>query len=283
MEEISVAAKKKIETKKGGKIDTLSKMAQELGLKPSDVLKVYDIPLEKVRPNDWNPYERTEEEFTLLLDTIEQEGWDQPIVVVPDETDPGYFVVIKGEGRWGVARALEQETIPAVIRTDWETVDQMVMTVRDNEVKGHLQKSKFNTFWSELNKIYHVDTEQLRSEMGLFDDYKFNKLLTVEKQKEQKSIEELADDAKSSSAKIVDSLTDVVQSIFAEYGTDSDKSFIFFYHKGKPHMLIEANRSMIDSLNGLTSYLKENGEDINDFLTRAINEQLDGSFAGFGE
>ena len=277
-----MTTKRKIQNKKGGKIDKLSKMAEDLGIQPSDVLRVYDIPMSKVRPNDWNPYERTEEEFSLLLDTIEQDGWDQPIVVVPDDTDPGHFIVIKGEGRWGVAKALEQETIPAVIRTDWEVVDQMVMTVRDNEVRGSIHKSKFNTFWSELKKIYDVDVQQLRSEMGLFDDYKFNKLLTVEKQKEQKAIEELAEGAKTQASKIVDSLTDIVQSIFSEAGDTVDKSFMFFYHKGKPHMLIEADREMIDALNDLTAHLKGSGQDINEFLVSAIQNNID-SVTQFGE
>ena len=64
------------------------------------IIKSQVVPLESVKPNDYNPNEMEEREFTFLKDMIDKYGFSQALVVTSD------FVIIAGEQRCTAAKEL---------------------------------------------------------------------------------------------------------------------------------------------------------------------------------
>ena len=98
--------------------------------KALQVLKVQYVPIDSVHPNQYNPNRQSEHEFNLLLKSMSDDGFTQPILVQEQTKE-----IIDGEHRWRAARKLGFKQIPAVFTT--MTAEQMrVATLRHNRARG---------------------------------------------------------------------------------------------------------------------------------------------------
>lgn len=102
--------------------------------------RVIWVPLEDVEPNDYNPNAVAREEMKLLLHSIEQDGYTQPVVTILDAERQKY-VIVDGFHRYYVAYstpAVQQMTggrLPIVV-LDKGINDRMASTVRHNRARG---------------------------------------------------------------------------------------------------------------------------------------------------
>lgn len=89
-------------------------------------VRLEDLAIESIRPNDKNPrLVFPQEELDRLAESIDLEGILVPIVVYPKDD---YFVLVDGERRFRCAQTLGLETVPAVItseRSEHEVLLQM--------------------------------------------------------------------------------------------------------------------------------------------------------------
>jgi ParB family chromosome partitioning protein len=77
-----------------------------------------EIPVDAIRPNNWQPRTVFDEgELDELVDSIREIGVLQPIVVRPDKAEAGVYELIMGERRWRASKEAGLETIPAIIRS----------------------------------------------------------------------------------------------------------------------------------------------------------------------
>ena len=98
--------------------------------KALQVLKVQYVPIDSVHPNQYNPNRQSEHEFNLLLKSMSDDGFTQPILVQEQTKE-----IIDGEHRWRAARKLGYKEIPVVFTT--MTPEQMrVATLRHNRARG---------------------------------------------------------------------------------------------------------------------------------------------------
>jgi ParB/RepB/Spo0J family partition protein len=96
-------------------------------------LKVVDLPVDRLRPNPWNPNRVPPELFAKLREYIRREGFVEPLVVRPAE--PGHYEILGGEHRWRVAQELGYGTVPcAVVELDDRRAK--ILSVNLNELKG---------------------------------------------------------------------------------------------------------------------------------------------------
>lgn len=102
----------------------LEKSAQRL-----DKLKIEYVPLNDVKPNDYNPNRQSDHDFELLLRSIEEDGFTQPIIVSKDMT------IIDGEHRWRAADALDMKQVP-VVKIDMTAEQARISTIRHNKARG---------------------------------------------------------------------------------------------------------------------------------------------------
>jgi ParB-like chromosome segregation protein Spo0J len=88
----------------------------------------------KLKANSYNPNKVAPPELDLLRLSIQEDGWTQPIVVLPDHT------IIDGFHRWTVSadpavRAMTGGLVP-VVTVDADPVHRMMSTVRHNRARG---------------------------------------------------------------------------------------------------------------------------------------------------
>lgn len=92
------------------------------------------VPRGKLRSNSYNPNRVAPPELDLLRLSITEDGWTQPIVVLPDMT------IIDGFHRWTVSadpaiRAMTGGLVP-VVTVDADPVHRMMSTIRHNRARG---------------------------------------------------------------------------------------------------------------------------------------------------
>ncbi|MDK2984380.1 MAG: ParB family transcriptional regulator, chromosome partitioning protein [Clostridia bacterium] len=77
--------------------------------------EVQSIPIDKIKPNYFQPRKNFDEEkLQELADSINEHGVVQPIVVRSYGEDQ--YELVAGERRWRACRLLNMETIPAIVR-----------------------------------------------------------------------------------------------------------------------------------------------------------------------
>ena len=109
-------------------------------MKPADAIKsqpvsnVHWVCRDKLTANDYNPNRIAPPELKLLLLSILEDGWTQPIVCLPD------YTIVDGFHRYmisGDKRLLERfgNMVPVTV-IDVDAVHKKMSTVRHNRARG---------------------------------------------------------------------------------------------------------------------------------------------------
>lgn len=105
------------------------KKVEEHAKKALDKLKVEYVPVEKVKPNDYNPNRQSDHDFEMLCRSMEEDGFTQPIIVLPD------YTIVDGEHRWRAGKTIGMKKIP-VVKVDMTKEQARVSTIRHNKARG---------------------------------------------------------------------------------------------------------------------------------------------------
>jgi ParB/RepB/Spo0J family partition protein len=97
-------------------------------------LRVEYVDINKLVPNDWNPNRQSKHDFELLMSSIVDDGFTQPIIVLAKPVK-GKLVIVDGEHRWRAARELQFVEIP-VVKVDMPLEQAKIATVRHNRGRG---------------------------------------------------------------------------------------------------------------------------------------------------
>ena len=97
------------------------------------------LPRDLLRPNSYNPNRVAKPELELLITSILEDGWTQPIVTLP-QSDDGSFQIVDGFHRWTVSddprlRSLTGGLVPTV-QVALDPVHRMMSTIRHNRARG---------------------------------------------------------------------------------------------------------------------------------------------------
>lgn len=90
-------------------------------------MEVTNVPIEKVIPYARNP-RRNENAIALVASSIEEFGWQQPIVVDSE------YVVIAGHTRLEAARKLGMTHVPVMVATDLSEAKVKAYRIADNRL-----------------------------------------------------------------------------------------------------------------------------------------------------
>lgn len=88
------------------------------------------LPIDAVKPNDYNPNRQSEHDFELLCKSIDEDGMTQPIVALRATR-----VIVDGEHRWRACKALGYTEVPVVL-TDMNPAQARIATLRHNRARG---------------------------------------------------------------------------------------------------------------------------------------------------
>lgn len=127
----------------------------------SPVYNVRAVPIEKVRPNEYNPNSVAPPEMALLYDSIKQDGYTMPIVCIYDDKDDRYDIV-DGFHRYRIMldhqdiKDRENGLIPVSV-IDKSIDERMASTIRHNRARGTHDVDLMGNIVAELHNIGRTD------------------------------------------------------------------------------------------------------------------------------
>lgn len=235
-----------------------------------------------IEANDWNPNEMEDGVFRRLCEEIEEEGFDQPIIVttLDSESDADYRVV-DGEHRLRAGRTVGMDEIPVIVRDEWDETEQKVKTVRRNLLKGSLDDEKFSELFeevhSEIEEEISGDLSDVAWDLG-FDDVDVmleqytGEILFEEEEEEISEVQEEEFDAGEVEQEIqeemeaIENLEEVLDRIMNEYGDTIDQGFIYFAMEGEMHLEINMDDELMNLVEDAVFEIEDTEKDIRDLL-----------------
>ena len=114
-------------------------MASRGNTSKQPVSNVRWLPRERLRGNSYNPNYVAPPELELLITSILEDNWTQPIVTLPEAPD-GSFQIVDGFHRWTVSgdprvAALTGGQVPTV-QVGLDPVHRMMSTLRHTRARG---------------------------------------------------------------------------------------------------------------------------------------------------
>jgi ParB/RepB/Spo0J family partition protein len=197
--------------------------------------EVIELPIEKIKPNKWNPNVMTTDLFNALVENIKEIGMVEPILVVPDTEEEGMYIVISGEHRWDAVKVLDYKTVPAIIRDNFSEDAQKFQTVRMNVLKGKMDPIKFTQLFDEMAEKY--GEEMTKDMMSFVDDKAFKEVYMAVKRELPKDMQDKLESSRKE-IKTVDDLSRILNELFSKYGNTLDQNFMIFTYGGRVHLWV---------------------------------------------
>lgn len=232
------------------------------------------VSIDQLVPNHWNPQAMDEATFNRLVDEVKENGCIVPLQVVPAED--GKYRIIGGEHRWKASQQAGLDEVPCAVLTGkrWSDEDlQKFQTVRLNVIGGDPDPQRFLKLYNEMAEKYGKDAMQ--SMFGYTDTRAFQKLVGTMKRGIKQALPKEAAaefEEKAKEAKTVEDLSAIIQMLFAKYGDTVQKSWMAFRYATHEVVYVQMTPKTKRAMDKVLNYLRETGEDINDFFGPVIDE-----------
>lgn len=127
----------------------------------SPVYHVIPVPIEKIKPNTYNPNAVAPPEMKLLYDSIKADGYTMPIVCYYDK-DEDVYIIVDGFHRYRIMLEnqdiydREQGMLPVSVIN--KSLDQrMASTIRHNRARGNHDVDLMSNIVKELHELGRSD------------------------------------------------------------------------------------------------------------------------------
>ena len=124
-----------------------------------ETLTVEYVPTDSINPNSYNPNRQDKDDFALLLRSIREDGFTQPVVVHKETR-----TIVDGEHRWRAARELGMAELPVVF-VDMDAEQMRLSTLRHNRARGSEDVDLTAALYRDLRELGALD--QARDALGL--------------------------------------------------------------------------------------------------------------------
>lgn len=121
------------------------------------VLKVEIWPIDKIRPNDWNPNVMDEKTLNLTELSMVEEGFSDPIDIDPTG------LILDGEHRYIIAKRLGLTEIPVFVKERYGD-DAVITTIRKDRTHGEPDLVKLSEIVGAL--VDDLGTEEVERRLG---------------------------------------------------------------------------------------------------------------------
>ena len=256
-------------------------VAQKMGLKLSETLPTYDVPVDLIEPDPDNPNFMDDEAFNQLVREMEENGCLVPIQLAPYPGEK--FRLVGGEHRWRGALSLGWKTIPANILMDLVDDDlRSFLVVRLNVLSGKIDRDKFVKLYTEKAKRYGHD--QLKVLFGYTDTGAWNKLTSGlvkaiaatdmggGRKRSSSIAKEL--EKRTKGIKTADGLARVISDLMQNHGVDRQNMALFSYGGQKYFHLAMSDR-LVEAMEKLIAYAEGCNRSIIDVLSDVIEAHLE--------
>lgn len=130
------------------------------------------VPLDSVKPNDWNPNEMTEFQFSSLREGLRTEGWlksDSMLVWGKDKKGKVQNLIINGEHRHDAAVEIGMKEGPAVFLNGITRAEAMAFTIKLDNRRGGFNQELLVPALREINLELGSNTD-LGLSLGFTDE-----------------------------------------------------------------------------------------------------------------
>jgi ParB/RepB/Spo0J family partition protein len=240
--------------------------------KGPDIIRM-ELDVDSLVPDPENPNEMDAKEFEMLVETIKEVGFLDPVTVA--ELSNGDYAIIGGEHRAKAARVLGMKTIPCdVVQGEkWESADlRHFQNVRLNVIHGKLNPEKMLAMYNKMASKYGDKAIKL---LGFASDTGLMKILKDVKSEMKASLPpEMAKEfeEKAKNARTVNDLEKIIRHLFEAHGDTMHYNFMVFSWGGKEHIYISLDKDVHDSMKKIMNKAKKDKININDLLGAAIND-----------
>ena len=181
----------------------------------SPVYHVIAVPIEKIKPNTYNPNAVAPPEMKLLYDSIKMDGYTMPIVCYYDK-EQDIYIIVDGFHRYRVMLEYEdiyeREKGMLPVSVIEKSLDQrMASTIRHNRARGSHDVDLMSNIVRELHDLGRSDAwiskhlgmdkdeilrlKQITGLAALFKDVKFGKAwLPVEEEADAEPNDQITED-----------------------------------------------------------------------------------------
>ena len=114
-------------------------------------LSIEYVPVESLQPNQYNPNRMSEKDFELLLRSMREDGFTQPVIALRDTKQ-----IVDGEHRWRAAGSLGMKTLPVVF-VNMTPEQARIATLRHNRARGSEDLQLSADVLRDLEKLGALD------------------------------------------------------------------------------------------------------------------------------
>ena len=143
------------------------------------------IPVNDIKPNDYNPNFQPQTTFDSLMDNIKKNGFYGAIIINKKN------IIIDGEHRWRALKALGVKQIPCILESEADDNLSKILTLRLNRERGYLVPVETGHVLTMLSETIPPDilsqtTNIPLDELQLLTNLKYDPQLQEEAQTESK-------------------------------------------------------------------------------------------------
>lgn len=233
------------------------------------VSEIQQLPTERLHPDPRNPNEQKDEVFNGLVAAIEEEGFIEPVHVVPRED--GDWDIVGGEHRWRAMTVMQEPLTPCIV-LDAEKFDEDRRAwnlVKLNVLRGDLNPVKFSHLFDELKQRYGDEvTKQL---MGFTTEDGFRRLYREVARALPPELQQALEDTKDE-IRTIDDLSLVLNRLFAEYGETLPSDFMVFSFGGREVLWVRADADLWRLVTALAKDVEAAGESMSEVMKGAIQD-----------
>jgi len=131
-------------------------------------LAIEYVPIDSIEPNEYNPNRQSERDFELLLKSMRDDGFTQPVIVHRPTRR-----IVDGEHRWRAAAELGYPELPVVF-VDMTPEQMRVSTLRHNRARGSEDIELTAQLLRDLRELGALDFAQ---DALLMDDVELQRML----------------------------------------------------------------------------------------------------------
>jgi len=152
---------------------TLQDLLNENVREEDNLENIVEIPLDKIKPNPYQPrYVFDEVELNDLAASIREHGVIQPIIV---KEMGNYYVIIAGERRFRASQLLNKPTIPAVVR-QYEKSKMIELALIENLQRQNLSPIEEAKAYSQIMRELDLTQKEVATRVGKTRSYVTNML-----------------------------------------------------------------------------------------------------------
>lgn len=239
------------------------------------------VALVDLRVNPWNPNVMPPADFARLKQEILDEGFLDPLIVVPwkDADGTPFYRILGGEHRFRAATDLKLKGVPCNILDDPRFQDeevQQALTAKLIFLKGKIDRDKMVAMVKGLAEKY--SSEKVRELFAVTDKTAWDRMVWGMRQKLKKEglpEQALAEfDEKTKDARASKDLSEIVEAIFTTYRHTLPYGFMVFTLHGKKHTYVPVTQGTQTVLDDVLERCRAAGVDVNKLLEPALKDAL---------